>query len=126
MVKITISYGELLDKLSILQIKKERIKDEEKLIYIKSEYNLLLEKSKKLFTTNELTELYNELLKTNNLLWDVENRIRELENYKIFEGEFIDLSRKVYLNNDNRFFIKNKINKIFDSKILEIKEYSKY
>lgn len=120
MVEILISDGELLDKLSILQIKKERILDEEKLLQIKKEYFILLRASEEVFNLDKINLLYEELLSVNNNLWDIKIRIRELENSKRFEGEFIELSRKFFLKNEKRFYIKNEISKLTDS---EIKDY---
>lgn len=126
MVVIQISVGELLDKTSILQIKKEKISDSAKLIHVEKELLLLFEKCVAFFSNKELKTLYNTLLDVNLKLWDVEDRIRELENLNRFEGEFIDLARKVYHLNDERFKIKDKINFISNSEIKEIKNYKKY
>jgi hypothetical protein len=74
----------------------------------------------------EIESLYHQLVDINTKLWDIEDRLRVLETEKIFEGEFIDFARKVYFTNDERFRLKNEINKFTDSEIREIKEYVKY
>lgn len=121
-VLIPVSIGELFDKYSILLIKSEKIKDEHKLNNISKE--LLLLKNIKMKYDNE--ELLNELKKINETLWDIENAKREKEKLKIFDDEFIQLARNVYIFNDNRSKIKNNINEYFNSNFIDVKEYTQY
>ena len=127
-IQINISVGELIDKITILQIKKEKIKDLEKLKIVSHELELLenslnsFEKSKK----NELENLMTELKKINQKLWIIEDDIRLLEKNKKFDDNFIELARSVYITNDKRFEIKNKINRLFSSNIEEVKSYEEY
>ena len=126
--QINISVGELIDKITILQIKKEKIKDLEKLKIVSHELELLenslnsFEKSKK----NELENFMIELKKINQKLWIIEDDIRLLEKNKKFDDNFIELARSVYITNDKRFEIKNKINRLFSSNIEEVKSYEEY
>ena len=125
-MNIEISIGELIDKYTILQIKSEKIKDISKLKNIEIESKLLSDaiQSKNYFLifSKEIVELQS----INEKLWIIEDSIREKEKKKEFDDEFIQLARSVYITNDIRFDIKNKINKISDSAIVEEKSYSKY
>jgi len=121
-----ISVGELFDKLSILEIKKKKIKDSNKKKFILYEYKLLINKKKKIKIKKEISLLYKKLLRINLKLWNIEDKIRKLEKNKNFGKEFINLARKVYKYNDKRSEIKNLINTTQKSKIVEIKSYSKY
>ena len=126
-IEIPVSFGELIDKLTILEIKKSKITDNEKLKNIQLEFELLNNKYQtKLKDTKELQVFYDALLEVNHKLWKIEDKIRILENNKEFNEEFIDLARSVYKLNDERFAIKNEINKTFDSEIQEQKEYENY
>jgi len=122
-----ISAGELLDKMSILEIKLDKIKDQNKLKEVKKEYDLLkkVEKSN-IKTDQEIERLFAEIKKTNLSLWDIEDKIRICEKKKDFGENFINLSRNVYINNDKRAKIKSEINKLLGSNIREIKEYADY
>jgi len=126
MIYTPVSVGELIDKLSILQVKKQKITNEEKLEYINKEFELLYNLSSVYLEIKELETLYNILVKTNSKLWDIEDKLRVLESEKKFDEHFIELARNVYFTNDERFSLKNQINKITDSEIREIKEYIKY
>lgn len=126
MVQVRISVGELIDKLSILEIKKNKVEDANKLVFINNEHTLLLKKSETFFSDTKIRDLYQELLTVNSDLWLIEDRIRILESLKKFDDEFIDLARKVYFTNDKRFYIKNKINELTNSEIREIKNYKDY
>jgi hypothetical protein len=126
MIYTPVSVGELIDKLSILQVKKTKITNEEKLEYINKEFELLYNLSSVYLDIKELETLYNILVKTNSKLWDIEDKLRVLESEKKFDEEFVELARNVYFTNDERFSLKNQINKITDSEIREIKEYIKY
>jgi hypothetical protein len=126
MIYTPVSVGELIDKLSILQVKKTKITNEEKLDYVNKEFELLYNLSLVYLDNKELETLYHILVKTNSKLWDIEDKLRVLESEKKFDDDFIELSRNVYFTNDERFNLKNQINKITDSEIREIKEYIKY
>ena len=122
-----ISAGELLDKISILEIKLEKIKNKDNQIQITKEYDIL----KKAFdmninVTDELKILIKEIKEVNLTLWDIEDKLRIYENDKNFNEDFIKLARGVYLNNDKRAKIKSEINKLLDSNIKEIKQYADY
>lgn len=121
---ISVSIGELLDKLSILKIKKNRIKDCLKLKYVHSEFSHTYEKSDKFLKDPKVKKLFKKLYKTNKILWDLEDKIRRKEKYKKFNKNFIKLSRLIYKNNDFRFSIKNRINEVTNSKYKEQKDYS--
>ena len=127
-IEIPISTGELLDKLSILEIKKDKVKDSTKLKNINHEYDLLSNLSENLKEKDEksFNSLYEEILKVNKKLWDIEDKIRILESEKRFDEEFILVARSVYFINDDRFDIKKKINETFGSDVAEEKEYIEY
>ena len=127
-IKIPISVGELIDKLTILEIKKEKVQNKEKLANINHEYKNLSELVAKLKdeNQNEYTKMFNELKKINLKLWEIEDKIRILESEKKFNEEFIELARSVYFTNDERFDSKNKINKFFGSEFAEEKQYIEY
>jgi uncharacterized protein DUF6165 len=124
-MKIEVSNGELVDKVSILSIKLKKIKNEEKLKNIQKEYDLLFEDMKKLGITEE-TEEYKKLIEANTDLWEIEDRIRIKEAKKEFDDEFIELARSVYFQNDKRFDLKTAVNKMTSSSLIEEKEYVKY
>ena len=126
MIYTPVSVGELIDKLSILQVKKTKITNEEKLDYINKEFELLYNLSSVYLDIKELETLYHILVETNSKLWDIEDKLRVLESENRFDEEFVEFARNVYFTNDVRFSLKNKINKITDSEIREIKEYIKY
>ena len=127
-IQINISVGELIDKITILQIKKEKIADLEKVKKVSYELKLLENSLNSLKTskTEELRNLMNELKRINQKLWVIEDDIRLLEKNKKFDIEFIELARSVYKTNDERFDVKNKINKLFSSNVEEVKSYEKY
>ena len=126
MVTIPVSVGELIDKLSILQVKKLKITNPEGLKYVSEEFELLYNQSEIYFNVNEIKSLYESLTEVNSALWDVEDKLRVFESEKKFDEEFIDLARKVYYTNDERFRLKNEINSITSSKIREVKDYKPY
>lgn len=125
-ILIQISVGELLDKLSILDIKRRKIQDSNKLNYIQNEYDIIYKQSILFLESDEIKNLYTEILKVNEELWSIEDSIREMEKNKTFSDNFISLARNVYLKNDKRFSIKNQINIISNSEIQEQKSYKKY
>lgn len=123
MPQIEISTGELLDKITILKIKKENIKDIEKLNHINKEIETLKEKAEEFFKNPEIKSVTNELLLVNKKLWDIEDKLRILEKLKKFDDEFTELARQVYKTNDARFALKNKVNIITNSLLKEQKSY---
>ena len=121
---VQISVGELLDKISILEIKKEKIKDKEKLDDINKELaSLSLTSGEKIPDKSQVKDLIIDLKKINLRLWDIEEGKRLAEKNKKFDDEFIKLSRDVYKSNDERAKIKLKINKILGSNIKEVKSH---
>jgi len=126
-VNIPISLGELLDKISILEIKNKKILDESKILNIKKELNDL-KKVLDEFNINlsETNSLYNKIYKINLTLWEIEDSIRVLEKNEDFGEKFIELARAVYITNDQRFEVKNDINKLFNSEYVEEKSYEDY
>ena len=124
---VEVSIGELLDKISILEIKQGKIKDAEKLKFINNEHSILknqLEKNVK--SDDKLNDLYQSLKEINSKLWVIENDKRQCEKEKDFGEKFIKLSRNVHFLNDDRAKIKLKINNHTGSVIKEIKEYTSY
>ena len=122
-----ISAGELLDKLSILEIKLNKINNPALLQEIKKEYEAISEaKNKNINSSDEINFLYTDLKKINEQLWEIEDKIRLCEKNSDFKDKFIQLARNVYFNNDKRYKIKSKINKISGSNIQEIKQYTQY
>ena len=126
-IKIPISLGELIDKISILRIKKKNINNIKKRNLINKEL-IILDKHLKIVVdaNNDLKKYLNRLIIINNKLWGIEDKLREYERQKIFDQKFIKLARSVYLTNDERSKIKFEINKKFGSEIIEIKSYKKY
>tara|TARA_X000000368_G_scaffold305935_1_gene244155 strand:- start:79 stop:471 length:393 start_codon:yes stop_codon:yes gene_type:complete len=121
-----ISIGELLDKISILEIKNKNINDKLKLNHIKKEYKILLQIKNRIKLKKIINTYYKQLKRINVTLWNIENEIRKHEELKKFNKKFISLARKVYFTNDKRSQIKLKINKVMNSNIIEMKSYSKY
>jgi hypothetical protein len=126
-ILVEVSVGELLDKISILEIKLEKIKDNEKLKFINSEYKVLKEQLKKnVKSDDKLNNLFKSLKEINSKLWVIEDDKRLCEKNSDFGEKFIKLSRNVHFLNDDRAKIKLEINKHTKSKIKEIKEYTNY
>ena len=124
---VEVSIGELLDKISILEIKKEKIKDAEKLKFINNEHSILKEQLRKnVKTDDKLNNLYKSLKEINSKLWVIEDDKRQCEKEKDFGEKFIKLSRDVHFLNDDRAKIKLEINNHTGSAIKEIKEYTSY
>ena len=122
-----ISIGELLDKISILEIKMEKIKDNAKREEVKKEYDILKKiQSDSIEITGELKKLFDSLKKVNSIMWDIEDKVRICEKNKDFGEKFIELARGVYFNNDKRSRIKLEINKKLNSNLVEVKEYVDY
>ena len=126
-ILVEVSIGELLDKISILDIKKDKIKDETNLEHILNEYKILKEEyDNKVKNDDKLSKLYKSLKEINSKLWVIEDEKRLCEKNADFGDEFIKLSRDVHFLNDERAKIKLEINIHTGSKIKEIKEYTKY
>ena len=126
-ILVEVSVGELLDKISVLEIKKEKIKDPEKLKFINDEYNILNEQLKNnVKSDDKLNNLLKTLKEINSKLWVIEDDKRLCEKNSDFGEKFIKLSRNVHFLNDDRAKIKLEINKHTKSKIKEIKEYTNY
>jgi len=126
MIHIPVSVGELIDKITILQIKRNNIHDEEKLLKVHYELEKLSLIAYQFMEKKEIVPLYEDLILINKQLWDVEDSIRAKEQSQCFDDEFILYARRVYHLNDIRFDIKNKINQFSDSDIQEVKQYVHY
>ena len=126
-ILVEVSVGELLDKISILEIKKEKIKDQSKLKFISEELKLLKEQyEKNVKPDDKLKKLFNSLKEINNKLWNIENEKRLCEKNSDFGEVFIKTSRDIHFLNDERGKIKLEMNNLTGSKIKEIKEYTSY
>ena len=126
-ILVEVSVGELLDKISILEIKQEKIKDVEKLKFINEEHSILKDQlNKNVKSDQKLNELFETLKKINAKLWIIEDDKRQFEKDKDFTEKFIKLSRDVHFLNDERAKIKLEINNLTGSKIREIKDYTNY
>ena len=125
MITIPVSVGELIDKYSILQIKRSKVSGT-KLENVQNEIQALISYVRPYLIIEGINRLYEDLIGVNTQLWDVEDNIRRLEQKKQFDDKFIELARAVYHLNDERFNIKNKINVLTDSDIQEVKQYIDY
>ena len=126
-IKVPTSPGELLDKITILEIKMEQISDAEKLKHIEYELEQLTQIWNEHFSNNEdLDLLKKELRETNTNMWDIEDNIRIKESKKEFDNDFIELARSVYYQNDKRADTKKKINELLGSFLMEEKSYADY
>lgn len=123
---VEVSNGELLDKFSILQIKLLKITDSEKIKNIQKEINVLESSCQILLENQYVKDEYENLLKTNELLWSIEDLIREKERSQQFDTDFVLLARNVYFTNDKRAEIKKKINVLTNSMLIEEKSYENY
>ena len=125
-MKIEVSIGEIVDKLTILDIKMSNILDPEKLKNISKEYGYLKDVVEDDLGISTTSESYNKLLNINKELWDIEDDIRDKERNKEFDERFIELARAVYVTNDKRAEAKKEINLKFGSNFVEEKSYAKY
>lgn len=123
-MNIEVSNGEIIDKLTIIEIKLKQIKDDAKLANLRKEYDVLNKASEKIISKDD--ELYKALFDINSKLWDIEDIIRELERKKDFGTKFIETARAVYFNNDKRAEIKKLINLKTGSNLIEEKSYEQY
>ena len=122
-----ISPGELLDKISILEIKLEKVKDKDRQKRIKIEYDILKKvQNSSIEMSDKIKDLYRSVSNVNIKLWDIEDKIRICEQNKDFGKNFIELARGVYFNNDKRAKLKNEINEILKSNIREVKQFVDY
>ena len=125
--QVQVSWGELFDKITILQIKLENLTSKNALNNVEREFKQLQSILIKYFPNNaEAKQLSEELKQINQQLWDIEDKIRDKERKRAFDDEFIQLARSVYIVNDERSIIKRKINDIFGSEFVEEKSYSEY
>lgn len=124
-VQCQVSLGELVDKITILMIKSDKVSDQEKLKLVGLELQTLQATLLSL-KLNGIEPHIESLKKVNLQLWDIEDLIREKERSKKFDEDFIELARKVYITNDKRFELKNKINDVYGSSIKEVKSYKPY
>lgn len=126
-IKAEVSFGEFLDKVTILEIKSERIRDQNKLVNVNNELNLLREHWQQHPKSSiDITEEIQQLKKINEKLWEIEDDIREKERNKTFDQGFIELARSVYFSNDERARIKRVINEKLGSELIEEKSYEGY
>ncbi|MCT4673269.1 MAG: DUF6165 family protein [Prolixibacteraceae bacterium] len=123
-MKIEVSNGEIVDKLTIIEIKLERISDEAKLVNLRNEYEVLNDAVKKIIDKKD--PLYKDLYDINCQLWDIEDHIRDLEREKNFGEDFIETARSVYFTNDKRCEVKRAINDKTGSELIEEKSYEDY
>jgi hypothetical protein len=126
MIEVPVSYGELIDKITILEIKSARIADDGKLANIRKELALLEEKLGDTANVSAVEEIRAALFDVNEKLWDIEDAIRDCEHAGNFGPEFVKLARAVYVTNDERAELKRKINIALDSAIIEEKSYKPY
>tara|TARA_B110000014_G_C20051250_1_gene546881 strand:- start:473 stop:862 length:390 start_codon:yes stop_codon:yes gene_type:complete len=122
-IKANISIGELVDKITILEIKSIKIENKEKLKNVQHELKILNRILKKLNITEDIYKTKNELYKINLEMWEIEDKIRIFEKENKFDNEFIELARNVYKTNDNRSRVKKKLNLLLSSDLIEEKEY---
>ena len=126
LINTPISLGELVDKISILMVKKKNIKNNDKLDQVNKELNYLQATLNNHVTKDEINVFLNSLIDINSKLWIIEDDIRDCERKKQFDQKFIDLARSVYFTNDKRANIKLDINNKFGSELVEVKSYEEY
>lgn len=125
MITIPVSVGELIDKYTILQIKRSKVSPD-KLSKVQYEIESLTSLVGLFIIIDSISKLYEDLIGVNTQLWDVEDELRKMEKDKLFSDRFIELARAVYFLNDKRFEAKNKINTLTNSDIQEVKQYTDY
>ncbi len=127
-LRVPVSYGELIDKISILEIKAQRIGDAVKLANVEKELRVLLEtwQADAASRGPSIEDLWNALRAVNSQLWDIEDRIRVKESHALFDAEFIELARAVYVINDDRARLKKEMNLRLGSDLVEEKSYADY
>tara|TARA_B100001939_G_scaffold347799_1_gene370671 strand:+ start:1623 stop:2009 length:387 start_codon:yes stop_codon:yes gene_type:complete len=124
-IKVPISFGELVDKITILRIKQNKIDDKEKRKFIEDELQVLVRYFSS-YSSVDIVREFTELENVNKKLWDIEDKLRVKESKKEFDKEFVELARSVYFTNDKRAEIKKKINELTGSDIIEVKSYVEY
>lgn len=122
-IDIPVSVGELIDKVSILNIKRVMISDLTKVNLIKEELVQLMDIARPFLQKKEIDEFHDQLIMVNKNIWNAQNEIRKMENDESFDENFIMLSRSIHKLNDRRFQLKQNINNVANSKIIEVKEY---
>lgn len=126
-ILVPVSPGEVLDKITILEIKSERIEEEDKLLNVRRELALLKQTwAQKVIEDKNIRRLHDQLKEINEALWDIEDAIRDEERNQRFEERFIELARNVYLTNDRRSRVKKELNSYLGSEIIEEKSYKDY
>lgn len=126
-IKVEVSVGEFLDKITILEIKSERIKDAAKLENVNKELKLLKDTwSQSEFANTDIADEMDRLKKINEKIWEIEDGIRDKERDRLFDEEFVELARSVYYSNDERAAIKKELNLKLGSGLVEEKSYSDY
>lgn len=126
MIEVPVSWGELVDKITILQIKSDRMTDEGKLVNVRKELALLTEKLGAHAENDDVSRLTKALYDVNAELWDIEDDIRDCENSGDFSDKFVQLARAVYITNDKRAELKREVNFALGSGLMEEKSYQKY
>ena len=126
LINTPISLGELVDKISILIIKKKNISDSIKLEHVTKELDFLQKTLKQYILEDKINKFIQQLININSKLWKIEDDIRECERNKKFDQKFVELARSVYFTNDDRSYIKRKINDTFGSELIEEKSYNNY
>jgi hypothetical protein len=126
MIEVPVSWGELVDKITILQIKSDRMRDEEKLVNVRKELKLLSEKLGDNAARDDIKQLSARLYEVNAALWDIEDDIRDCENAGNFGDRFVQLARSVYITNDKRAELKRDVNIALGSGLVEEKSYQAY
>lgn len=126
-VEVPVSLGELVDKITILEIKSERMSDAGKVANVRKELALLSAvRDRQQLAGAEFDRIYAALKATNEALWVIEDDIRDCERHKRFDNRFIELARAVYITNDKRAALKNELNQLFNSALVEEKSYAAY
>jgi prefoldin subunit 5 len=125
-IEIPVSPGEIIDKITILEIKADRVEDGKKLINIRRELELLSDKANANLPMDRLSNLKSELKSVNEKLWEIEDDIRTCERHSDFGETFVQLARSVYITNDRRAILKKEINMLLGSEIVEEKSYDEY
>ena len=126
-ILVEVAPGEMIDKITILKIKSERIRDKQQLLNVENELSILSEKlEKEIPSSSELDALITELKAVNEALWGIEDDIRDCEKNRDFTANFTDLARSVYITNDKRANLKRQINILLGSEIIEEKSYKPY
>ena len=123
---VALSWGEVIDKITILEIKQQRLSSAEAIDNVRRELAALNKVVAGVTVTDGLASLKQALKSVNEKLWDIENKIRAKEAEAVFDGSFIELARSVYVNNDERAKLKREINKLLKSELVEEKQYTSY